>query len=76
MSNEQLTEQVEMKLLELKPEIDALMGKMRELGLGCLFLYEIDGYNVGEVANDFFFDRSIDSEKHEFLGSVCNAVGI
>lgn len=76
MHNEQLTDQVWERLNELKPEIDTLMGKIRELGLGCLFLYEIDGYNVGEASNDFFFDTNYDKDKHEFLNSVGNAAGI
>lgn len=76
MHNEQLTDQVWERLNELKPEIDTLMGKIRELGLGCLFLYEIDGYNVGEASNDFFFDANYDKDKHEFLNSVGNAAGI
>lgn len=71
MSHEQLEQ-----LNTLQPEIDALMAKVRAMGIGCLFLYEVDGANIGEQKNDFFYDDSYDVEKHEFLDAIANAAGI
>jgi hypothetical protein len=64
------------ELNTLQPEIDALVAKVRAMGIGCLFLYEVDGSNIGQPRNDFFYDDSYDVEKHEFLDAIANAAGI